>query len=486
MQTQSIPPRIPATMALQFNTPLKQSRIKTNAQILEYMESFKNSEGKYLCNYCNRSYLHFKHLKRHFMKHTGNRPHVCNICQDTFCRSDILKRHYSRCLNKFKHTGKCSNISRVPKRLFPPQVYGSSPVAYTSFPVQTAVYPQSFPIPVQYYPPAIQQNCPKVLAYNFSQVPQVPEVSQISHAPQVTQVPQVAQITQIPQVPEFNTEFPLTPAQESPAKNDLFTENTPQPPPDSTFSHLIQPYCSPFPSYQTGSVESPNSVVSQFNFSPTSKNQVNPLPVETSRFRLESAHYETYNLASNKSDSKPFQEIDGNFMPDQKELALSQVPQSLVQLDQLTPPPSATGSFSQIPIQSGLFYSENKQFLSTTAENLEQAPSSENMSCPFPSESFFQDDESLVPNKTHANTTPNFVSQVASSKPLSEEPATFNNHSIPSPPITEYSSETNYQNPALTNPDFSNMSALMLGYAFDNSFPLPFSVPSPNTGYAPV
>lgn len=84
---------------------------------LEYMESFKNTSGKYQCIHCDRSYLHFKHLRRHFMKHTGTRPHVCSICQDTFCRSDILKRHYARCLQKFKATGKCATISRVPKRI---------------------------------------------------------------------------------------------------------------------------------------------------------------------------------------------------------------------------------------------------------------------------------------------------------------------------------------------------------------------------------
>lgn len=89
----------------------------------EFMESFKNAEGKYQCVTCDKSYLHFKHLKRHYMKHTGNRPHVCKICQDTFCRSDILKRHYARCLAKFQVTGKCAAVSRVPKRIIPQPYY---------------------------------------------------------------------------------------------------------------------------------------------------------------------------------------------------------------------------------------------------------------------------------------------------------------------------------------------------------------------------
>lgn len=89
----------------------------SKAKSLEDIESFKNSAGKYQCNTCDKSYLHFKHLKRHYMKHTGDRPHVCQICQDTFCRSDILKRHHARCLAKFELTGKCSSVSRVPKRI---------------------------------------------------------------------------------------------------------------------------------------------------------------------------------------------------------------------------------------------------------------------------------------------------------------------------------------------------------------------------------
>ena len=100
-----------------------QQRTRTTGPTLEYMESFKNSQGKYQCVNCDKSYLHFKHLKRHYMKHTGNRPHVCRICQDTFCRSDILKRHYARCLAKFQVTGKCAAVSRVPKRIIPQPTY---------------------------------------------------------------------------------------------------------------------------------------------------------------------------------------------------------------------------------------------------------------------------------------------------------------------------------------------------------------------------
>ncbi|KAF2261514.1 hypothetical protein CC78DRAFT_470154 [Lojkania enalia] len=57
----------------------------------------KNSEGKFECPHCNKTYLHLKHLKRHLLRHTGERPYQCHLCKDTFSRSDILKRHFQKC-----------------------------------------------------------------------------------------------------------------------------------------------------------------------------------------------------------------------------------------------------------------------------------------------------------------------------------------------------------------------------------------------------
>ncbi|KAF2748638.1 hypothetical protein M011DRAFT_525194 [Sporormia fimetaria CBS 119925] len=57
----------------------------------------KNSEGKFECPHCNKTYLHLKHLKRHLLRHTGERPYSCSLCKDTFSRSDILKRHFQKC-----------------------------------------------------------------------------------------------------------------------------------------------------------------------------------------------------------------------------------------------------------------------------------------------------------------------------------------------------------------------------------------------------
>ncbi|KAH6611929.1 fungal-specific transcription factor domain-containing protein [Boeremia exigua] len=60
-------------------------------------QATKNADGKYECPHCNKTYLHLKHLKRHLLRHTGERPYQCHLCKDTFSRSDILKRHFQKC-----------------------------------------------------------------------------------------------------------------------------------------------------------------------------------------------------------------------------------------------------------------------------------------------------------------------------------------------------------------------------------------------------
>ncbi|CUS08587.1 unnamed protein product [Tuber aestivum] len=57
----------------------------------------KDQDGKFPCLHCPKTYLHAKHLKRHLLRHTGDRPYQCVLCKDTFSRSDILKRHFQKC-----------------------------------------------------------------------------------------------------------------------------------------------------------------------------------------------------------------------------------------------------------------------------------------------------------------------------------------------------------------------------------------------------
>ncbi|ANB14473.1 hypothetical protein AWJ20_2065 [Sugiyamaella lignohabitans] len=110
---QSIPPGLLSLLVTKYEEKSKKHAIQNLYRL--QVESYKNDSGKYECPICQKSYVHFKHLRRHNRQHTGYRPHVCHICRDTFCRSDILKRHYERCFSKFIATGKLSAKSRVPK-----------------------------------------------------------------------------------------------------------------------------------------------------------------------------------------------------------------------------------------------------------------------------------------------------------------------------------------------------------------------------------
>ncbi|PMB65144.1 Zinc finger and BTB domain-containing protein 8A [Beauveria bassiana] len=57
----------------------------------------KDADGRFPCPRCMKTYLHTKHLKRHLLCHTGERPYKCVLCNDTFSRSDVLKRHSQKC-----------------------------------------------------------------------------------------------------------------------------------------------------------------------------------------------------------------------------------------------------------------------------------------------------------------------------------------------------------------------------------------------------
>ncbi|KAI9798765.1 MAG: hypothetical protein M1833_004595 [Piccolia ochrophora] len=57
----------------------------------------KDADGVFHCPHCTKTYKHAKHLKRHHLRHTGDRPYMCSLCRDTFSRSDILKRHFQKC-----------------------------------------------------------------------------------------------------------------------------------------------------------------------------------------------------------------------------------------------------------------------------------------------------------------------------------------------------------------------------------------------------
>lgn len=220
-------------------------RARGSGPDLAFMETFKNAKGKYQCVTCDKSYLHFKHLKRHYMKHTGNRPHVCRICQDTFCRSDILKRHYARCLAKFEVTGKCAAVSRVPKRIIPqPNYYGIAPP-----PLNLSSASQQMPNG--------RQPAPQVHYFYPGPYPQ-PQAAPRPAQPRQFQLP-------LPQIDKTSPQLPQQQQQQQPQTISI-DHTSPLASPISNYSPTYpnytiskpneQPYY-PYPYFPTGPVRAP-------------------------------------------------------------------------------------------------------------------------------------------------------------------------------------------------------------------------------------
>ncbi|KAG9230787.1 fungal-specific transcription factor domain-containing protein [Amylocarpus encephaloides] len=81
----------------------------------------KDADGKFPCPHCTKTYLHAKHLKRHLLRHTGDRPYMCVLCRDTFSRSDILKRHFQKCSIRRGNPTGASHLSHAQAHLKKPQ-----------------------------------------------------------------------------------------------------------------------------------------------------------------------------------------------------------------------------------------------------------------------------------------------------------------------------------------------------------------------------
>ncbi|OAA34265.1 C2H2 transcription factor RfeC [Beauveria brongniartii RCEF 3172] len=69
----------------------------TAAGTLAAKNTVRNADGRFPCPECTKTFLHTKHLKRHFLRHTGERPYKCAKCNTSFYRADILKRHFQKC-----------------------------------------------------------------------------------------------------------------------------------------------------------------------------------------------------------------------------------------------------------------------------------------------------------------------------------------------------------------------------------------------------
>ncbi|KAK1656925.1 hypothetical protein BDP55DRAFT_568371 [Colletotrichum godetiae] len=72
----------------------------------------RDADGKFPCPHCIKTYLHAKHLKRHLLRHTGERPYGYVKCGGSFSRSDILKCHSQKCLSRRSNSIGASHLSR--------------------------------------------------------------------------------------------------------------------------------------------------------------------------------------------------------------------------------------------------------------------------------------------------------------------------------------------------------------------------------------
>lgn len=74
----------------------------------------RSAGGRYGCSQCGRSYTHHKHLKRHMLVHTGERPYGCPWCERRYTRPDIRKRHVNKCKQRHEQNGQVPPERSVP------------------------------------------------------------------------------------------------------------------------------------------------------------------------------------------------------------------------------------------------------------------------------------------------------------------------------------------------------------------------------------
>lgn len=77
-----------------------EQKFKTELSLRNHIKTLHNpnktKEKKIKCKYCERSYLHQRHLDYHMRKHTGDQRYSCDVCERTFFYSDAVKWHKIR------------------------------------------------------------------------------------------------------------------------------------------------------------------------------------------------------------------------------------------------------------------------------------------------------------------------------------------------------------------------------------------------------
>ena len=66
-----------------------------------------SASAPFRCNVCHKQYASKRNLSRHFLAHTGERPHKCTHCGDTFRQIDTLRSHIFAKHNEGKRRHQC-------------------------------------------------------------------------------------------------------------------------------------------------------------------------------------------------------------------------------------------------------------------------------------------------------------------------------------------------------------------------------------------
>lgn len=56
-------------------------------------EPVQSADGQYHCDRCDKAYAIRFHLKRHYSRHTGDKPFQCEMCDQKFTRAEYKRRH---------------------------------------------------------------------------------------------------------------------------------------------------------------------------------------------------------------------------------------------------------------------------------------------------------------------------------------------------------------------------------------------------------
>ncbi|KAJ5100609.1 hypothetical protein N7456_006661 [Penicillium angulare] len=60
----------------------------------------KPAEKHFRCTICQRGFTRIDHLKRHHLRHSGQKPYSCVFCNESFARCDNLRDHYGDCAQR--------------------------------------------------------------------------------------------------------------------------------------------------------------------------------------------------------------------------------------------------------------------------------------------------------------------------------------------------------------------------------------------------